>query len=94
MVSQLPAGWRVVSCALILAFGPFATGFTGRLYAQTASDGDPQERPERVTPQGVTGGVIIGDDESSLEAAADAGVLTGRPTVRPPRRRRPSRGAR
>ena len=84
-MSQLPAGWRVVSCALILAFGPFATGFTVRLYAQTASDGDPQERPERVTPQGVTGGVIIGDDESSLEAAADAGVLTGRPTMRPPR---------
>ncbi len=38
-----------------------------------------------VLPGDVTGGIALGADRPRLGVAADAGVLTGRPTVRPPR---------
>ena len=44
-----------------------------------------QEAESGAAPQEVTGDIIIGDDSAEPEGATDAGALTGRPTVRPPR---------
>ena len=40
---------------------------------------------DSVLPGDVTGGIALGDAGPRLGVAAEAGVLTGRPTVRPPR---------
>ena len=41
--------------------------------------------PPGLAPDDVTGGISFGSDQPQLGVATGAGVLTGRPTVRPPR---------
>ena len=52
-----------------------------------APPAEPINSPETLTPENVTGGITLGSDEPQLGIAANAGVLTGRPAVRPPRAR-------
>ena len=64
-----------------VALSPEASG------GGSTSGGAPVAPPAVVTPDGVTGGVSIGEDADAppVGIAEAAGILTGRPTVRPPR---------
>ena len=46
---------------------------------------EPIDSSAALTPENISGGIAIGDDGPRLGVAANAGILTGRPTVRPPR---------
>ena len=71
---------------------PPSTGAaTGR--APPSAAGPPADETPRLAPDDVTGGISIAEDAAApaVGFAAAAGILTGRPTVRPPRAMEPPR---
>jgi len=64
-------------------------GTSGEMFTLPGGEFAPPVEPinsgETLTSETVTGSITLGSDEPRLGVAANAGVLTGRPTVRPPR---------
>ena len=58
-----------------------------RSVRRSPSPSAPSSEPADVAPDDITGGIVIGGDAPRLGVAAEAGVLTGRPSVRPARAR-------
>ena len=59
-----------------------------RSVRRSASPSAAPSEPAGVASDDVTGGIVIGDDAPWLGVAAEAGALTGRPSIRPARARR------
>ena len=70
-------GVIALGVCLVVGLVPATLGAQSVPTSQEADGGAP--------PQEVTGGIILGDDSPEPEGATEAGTLTGRPTVRPPR---------
>ena len=75
-----PASIRGVALALCLGACPTAAAL-----AQSGSGVEPAEAPEPSVADLVSSQVEIGDSRAGADASAGAGILTGRPVVRPVR---------